>query len=302
MRNLVGILIFFSSVLGFGQSEYVDIPRTKIAFPKIEGFAVDSVLGVLLAEDNQEEGFMFTDLVGGSFEQNARNFTKENFEKEGLPVTDVRDTIVDGYLARYALVSSDERDVEMIMLVFGSESFSAMVNAFILVDRSEESKAGLKQAFFNLTYDENKVVDYYEGIKFRIESDNQDFLLESAVSSAYIYHAASDTSEKIVVMQLPYMQGQTLLQVAANALLEGQSQGWENFVYEAERYCHQDRSTCYAVEGTFFLEGEKKNLYYQFTTDKKEVIIVVLVGISDGKPEILKQGIAFAQGIYITTW
>ena len=76
--------------------------------------------------------------------------------------------------------------------------------------------------------------------------------------------------------------------MAANALLEAQSQGLENFVYEAERYCHQDRSNCHAVEGSFFLEGEKKNLYYEHTTDKKEVIIVVLVGVSDDIPEVMR--------------
>ncbi|NOQ71024.1 MAG: hypothetical protein GQ574_03420 [Crocinitomix sp.] len=298
MKNIILLFATLLSFCSFGQGQYVDIPRTKISIPQLEGFKLDSISAVLINTKNNTEVIQFYDLDGGNFESNTRSFSKEGLEEKGVSVPLIKDTVVAQYQAVFAVVSSEYKGIEMAMLVFGNEHFSAMVNAIYSFDRSDADKEKIQEAMLGIKYDIHKNVNPFEGVKFK-SVNNEDFQYESFATNLYIYSNQKDTSEKVIVLQLPYSPGQTLMQVAANSLLQGKSEGWEDLNLTSETYCHADKTTCYAIGGTCTIKGEKRVFHYQFITDKKSVVIAVLAGITGSKSAISDQAKYFTEGILL---
>lgn len=298
LRIVIIWCVIVLSSFSFGQTDYINIPRTKISCPVIEGYKLDSISAVLINESNLNEGIQFSDLDGGNFESNTRNFSKEKFEENGMLVSILKDTTVAGFPAKLVVVNNPVANMEMTMLAFGNEKFSAMINALYAFNKPDEFKEKILETIMGVKYDVHKKVNPFEGAKFKF-SDNTNFQYTKFGANVYLYASQKDTSEKVAVLQVSYVPGQSLVQVAANAIFQGESEGWESYSFESETYCHENKETCYAITGNCTINGERKKFYYHFITDKRRVLISIFVVVPESKTAIFNEGKAFASGVYI---
>ncbi|CAL2075460.1 hypothetical protein [Tenacibaculum sp. 190524A05c] len=127
----------------------------------------------------------FYDLFGGSFYSNAKDFTRENFERNGITVMEFKDLKVDNYPAKMALLKVNQNQISL-QIVFGDSDFSVMAMA-ILSSFEKNKLTEIKNSFFNITYDKNRKVDPFEIAFFKIDESKSAYKFSRATSNVYLY-------------------------------------------------------------------------------------------------------------------
>jgi hypothetical protein len=200
-------------------------------------------------------GIMIIDLPGGDFKQNTRNYTRKRFEERGLVVVRLQDTMVDEYKAIRAVVKSPVDGTLSHQLVFGDNTFSALVTT--MSSRPDSNMYALMEwALSTASYDKEAVVGTYEGTSFRVEDKKTRYKFAKRGGGAWVYSRdgvvkesygqesmllalplplpAQHTGESIVMKQLQGMEGKGFLLSRTENAGAGHTNGFRS--YSAEHY------------------------------------------------------------------
>ena len=79
IKYILTLNLTIFSFICFDQTTYIDIPRTKIAFPKLDNYHLNTITAVMSSTINTTDAIQFFELDGGNFESNTRNFSKDAF-------------------------------------------------------------------------------------------------------------------------------------------------------------------------------------------------------------------------------
>ena len=81
------------------------IPGTRIYLNKPNNFKLSTdFIGLV----SGQSGIQFIELFGGNYNSNAKNFTRENFEKKGIKVFDFKKIKINGYPAKLAFIQGNK--------------------------------------------------------------------------------------------------------------------------------------------------------------------------------------------------
>lgn len=297
MKHILFISISILSFISFGQTTYIDIPRTKISFPKLDNYRLNTLTSILNSTDNTTDAIQFFEMDGGNFESNTRNFSKDEFEKKGMIVTQLKDTIIAGFEAIYVIAQVvPNQSIEIAAFVFGNDNFSVMINAIYDQNLNNKGKELIHNSILSLKYDSDKEINPFEGVKFKTKR-NPEFIFKTYAANVYNYTSQTDSTEFLIITQLPYEPQQSFAQVAANAIYQAKSQGWEDFKIESETYDDDNKTKRAIVSGNCILNGIKKSFYFKFISDEKDVIVIVMAVIPESKPQLFKQAKLFASKV-----
>lgn len=184
---LIALTLTFSAC---GQTENkkqipvkTSIPGTHIYMEKPKDFQLSTdFIGL---ESGETALIQFYDLFGGNYNSNAKNFTKEDFEKKGVTVFDFKELNISGYPAKLALLQGDPNQ-KSLQLVFGDDEFSVM--AIAIFNNLEKEKIKIvEKAFLTIEYDKKRIVDPFEIAFFEIDDSKSNFKYSKTVSNMFLY-------------------------------------------------------------------------------------------------------------------
>lgn len=127
----------------------------------------------------------FIDLYGGNYNSNAKNFTKENFEKKGVKVLDFKELKIDNYPAKLAFLQGNPNQ-KSLQLVFGDNEFSVMVMAFI-PDFEKDKIEEIEKSLITIGYDKKRDVDPFEIAFFELDDSKNLYKYSKTASNIFLY-------------------------------------------------------------------------------------------------------------------
>ena len=135
--------------------------------------------------ENGQSLIQFIDLFGGNYSSNAKNFTKENFEKKGVKVLDFKELKIDNYPAKLAFIQGNPNQ-KSLQLVFGDNEFSVMAMAFI-PDFEKDKIEKIEKSLLTIEYDKTRTVDPFEIAFFELDDSKSEYKYSKAASNIFIY-------------------------------------------------------------------------------------------------------------------
>lgn len=135
--------------------------------------------------ENGQSLIQFIDLFGGNYSSNAKNFTKENFEKKGVKVLDFKELKIDDYPAKLAFIQGNPNQ-KSLQLVFGDNEFSVMVMAFI-PDFEKDKIEEIEKSLMTIGYDKKRDVDPFEIAFFELDDSKSLYKYSKTASNIFLY-------------------------------------------------------------------------------------------------------------------
>lgn len=135
--------------------------------------------------ESGQSSIQFMELFGGNYNSNAKNFTKENFEKKGVKVLSFEELKIDNYPAKLAFIQANNNQ-KSLQLVFGDSEFSVLAMAFIPdfeIDKIEE----IKKSLMTIEYDKKRNIDPFEIAFFELDDSKSSYKYAKAASNIFIY-------------------------------------------------------------------------------------------------------------------
>jgi len=262
------------------SKDYSQIPGTKVYLIIPSGFKLSSrITGI---EKNDNTGINIMDLQGGSFNSNAKNYTKENFESKGINVKEFYEFSINGFKARLARLQGDPT-AESYQMVLGDSTFSV---AFMAVFLSSDSISAsqIKNCFVNAIYDKNLKIDPFKTARFDIDFKNSKMKFAKFGANMYMFSTNGvdnpddyPDGAMFMVSQLPsdpsYMQN---LKNTSDLMLAGMKKyGLTDFEAKLEGIVFFNGNKAYKYIG-FGKKGLDKTLVYQVVTGNSNVILMII--------------------------
>lgn len=218
MKQLLILLCLCTISVGFGQDErkdssqiqnsktstHIHISGTKLSIIPPSGFKIATAFTGL--EKGESALIQVYDLVGGNFYTNANKFTKERFEKSGVTVFDYQEMTINGYSGKYIHLQGNP-DKKGISLVFGDETFTAMIMA-LYIDNSDNTAEQIKDALFSSVYEKDLPIDPFETAVFNLDDSNTKFKYAKSAANTFIYSINGsnelDANRDSIMVVLPF--------------------------------------------------------------------------------------------------
>ncbi len=183
------ILFLLISLNIFGQnsltkSGYINIKGTKLYIIPPKGFKESKNMVGL--EKNGTALIQVMDLVGGNFDSNTTTYTRDEFEKKGVSVLELREIEIDGYKAKFSHIKGGDSN-EILQVVFGDSTFTAMVMGIYPSNLRNELFSDLKAAFLKIKYDKTLVIDPFSASVFKIGKNESKYKFAKASANMFIF-------------------------------------------------------------------------------------------------------------------
>ncbi|MCO6163003.1 hypothetical protein [Flavobacterium sp. NRK F7] len=167
------ILFLFLTACVFGSNQsiedgYINIKGTRLFILPPKGFKESKTIIGLEKDENTMIQVM--DLIGGNYESNALTYTKSKFEEKGITVLNFEELKIDGYKAKMAHIKGQD-GYESLQVVFGDNTFSAMVMCLFLTQDRNEILPEIKASLLKIKYDTNLKVDPFASSAFKVEKN-----------------------------------------------------------------------------------------------------------------------------------
>lgn len=200
-------------------SKHINIPGTRLFIIPPKGFNVSKSMSGL---EKGDIGIQVFDLIGGDFNTNAKTYSKEAFEASGVKVYEYKELKVNEYPAKYAVVEG-ENNLKGINLVFGDDSFSAMVIAMFPASDNSVG-AELKKALQTIYYDKDFTIDPLATAQFTLDENISKFKFAKAAANVLLYSIdgvdkESYGDEPIVIVGTLPIDGSMTLRSTAERLI-----------------------------------------------------------------------------------
>ena len=219
------------------------------------------------------------DVEGGNFYVNAKDMSKETFEKMGAKVFEYKEFKLNGFQAKYIHLQGDKPEEKNISLAFGDTTFVTAITCFYLASDSitgDEIKASLLTIF----YDKTIKPDYLSLAKFELNTNESEFKFIKYAGGSYIYSTDSLQKSKIntpffIVTQMPFDQAtDDVLTVATNQMVEkAKLYGSSEFKPESKKLTINGYN---AIETTgYYTENGQKFLSYILILGKENNVTMI---------------------------
>lgn len=134
---------------------------------------------------NGQSLIQFIDLFGGNYNSNAKDFTKENFEKKGVKVFSFKELKIDNYPAKLAFIQGNTNQ-KSLQLVFGDNEFSVMAMA-IIPDFEKDKIEKIEKSLLTIKYDKKRTVDPFEIAFFELDDSKSSYKYSKTTSNIFLY-------------------------------------------------------------------------------------------------------------------
>lgn len=185
--KIILILLISANLFGWNkpiENVYLNIKGTRLSIIPPKGFKESkTIIGL---EKNDNAAIQVMDLVGGNFESNTLTYTKSEFEKKGITVLEFEELKVDGFRAKFSHIKGKENN-ESVQVVFGDDSFCAMVIAIFPTSMRNELFSEIKESFLKIKYDKNLKVDPFASSAFKVEKNESKFKFAKASANMFIF-------------------------------------------------------------------------------------------------------------------
>lgn len=224
------------SLYTFGQSKPATFPKeivsTKTTQHKnIPGTNVFIIPPIGFGLDDKESTFRFQDsifinattMLGISFYQNSKTFTKEKFVKKGKGAVEFSNSKINGLPAKIAITKEGTDIVYQIMT--GTSTFTTMILASY-PSKNETIGKTIKKSLETIYCDKTKKVDPFYSSFFRIDDSKSNFKLTRSNGSDYFYtnggiiKKSYDNEPYVIVSSVPVFLGIDLKTTANDELAD----------------------------------------------------------------------------------
>ncbi|KFF13777.1 hypothetical protein [Flavobacterium hydatis] len=289
--NKIYILIFFVFTLISCKEEVkrISIPSTKVSIEAPENFKLSkSIVGL---EKGNNAMIQISDLVGGNFDSNSRDFSRKSFEDKGVKVFDYKEFELDGYRAKYIHMQGQDNQ-EGMSIVFGDSTFCDMVMA--LFPANDKTIADqIKKALFSIKYDKNLKIDYLDLAVFKVNPNKSKFKFAQASGNMFTFSTdgvvkkSYENEPMFLIVPLPADYSVTKKQLS-ESILNGLTQN--GFVLIEEKNIKTERVNgydAYEIEAYGFLKGKKALVYLLIIRNIDKALALEGVAYSDFDNELI---------------
>ncbi|MEM6687197.1 MAG: hypothetical protein AAF617_15555 [Bacteroidota bacterium] len=206
-------LKFTNAVKG---SKHINIPGTRLFIIPPDGFEISKGFVGL---EKDATGIQVLELKEGNFDSNSRNFSKEKLEETGVEVLEYKELTVGEYPAKYAVMSGNN-GLKAITLLFGNDTFSVSINAFMPLLTNKEEELRIINALQTLYYDIDFTVDPLANVQFTLDENASKFKFTKSGANVFIYTVDGIKKDSyaddsmILVTTLPIDESMTLRSTA----------------------------------------------------------------------------------------
>jgi len=219
-----------------------------------------------------------TDLYGGNIYSNAKDFTKDHFEKQGLTIYDFKEFKLNNSLAKYMHAKSYNSNDENILLIFGDSTFSVSIIATFYQGKKENFD-DVKKSLLTAFYDDNLDVDPFETANFDLDLTESNYKFEQFVSGQYIFKKETENDSKLspffLVIQMPYKEPTVeKLNLSLDQMINGARNNGTNIPdFERNKIKIKDYN---AIETYGIVKNiNEEFLYYLLVVGKEDSITII---------------------------
>lgn len=181
MKKITLITLTLLSSIGLAQT--VNIPSTHVTLKMPAGFTIaDNFIGIVKDESTLVQ---FYDLVGGNYYTNAKDFSKEEFEKLGATVFNFKDTTISSYPAKYILMQGKPKE-KSFSIVLGDTTFSLMAMGIFGAD-DKTAERDIKDALLSIKYDKSIKTDPFAILPFTVDDSRNKFKFAKSSAGLFMY-------------------------------------------------------------------------------------------------------------------
>lgn len=182
MRIKFLMLLLLTAITTYGQNKKILIPGTRIYLEKPESF---SLATDFIGLESGQSVIQFMDISEGNYNSNSKNFTKENFENEGITVIYFKNTEIGGYPAKLTLLQGNPNQ-KSLQLIFGDNEFLVMAMAFVPNFEKEKIKK-IENAFHTIEYDKTREINPFEIAFFELDDSASSYKYSKTISNMFLY-------------------------------------------------------------------------------------------------------------------
>lgn len=290
--NKIYILILFTFTLISCKEEEkkrVNIPATKVFIEAPQDFKLSkSIIGL---EKGTNAIIQISDLVGGNFDSNSRDFSKKGFEDRGVKVFEYKEFKLDGYQAKYIHMQGQDNQ-EAMNVVFGDSTFCDMVMA-IFPANDKTTADQIKKAIFSIKYNKELKVDYLNLAFFKVNNNKSKFKFAQASGNMFTYSTGGvvkksyENEPMFLITPLPGDSGLTKKELSEsifNGLIQNSFIVLEEKNIKTERVNGYD---AYEIEVYGFLKGKKVLVYLLVLRNENKALALEGVAYSDFDNELI---------------
>jgi hypothetical protein len=287
--KIILLLLISANLFGWNnpiENVYLNIKGTRLSIIPPKGFKESkTIIGL---EKNDNAAIQVMDLVGGNFESNTLTYTKSEFEKKGITVLEFEELKVDGFRAKFSHIKGKENN-ESVQVVFGDESFCAMVIAVFPTSMRNELFSEIKESFLKIKYDKNLKVDPFASSAFKVEKNESKFKFAKASANMFIFSEngvvknSYNDEPMIMITSYPFDKSMTkekLLEDAVKGLVK------QGFVLKETKNTSKENINSYnSIEAEFYFEHKSEIKLSHITILIKDDKAIVVYGNAKSKFE-----------------
>lgn len=290
--NKIYILLLLLCTLSSCKEEErkrINIPGTKVFIDVPENFKLSqSIIGL---EKGNNAMIQISDLVGGSFVSNSRDFSRKGFEDKGAKVFEYEEFELGGYQAKYIYMQAQDNQKAM-SIVFGDSTFCDMAMA-VFPENDKTTADLIKKALFSIEYQKDLKVDYLDVAFFKVNKNNSKFKFAKASGNMFTYSTGGivkksyENEPMFLITPLPGDSGLTKKQLS-ESILNGLIQN--SFIVIEEKNIKTELVNgydAYEIEVYGFLKGKKALVYLLILVNENKALALEGVAYSDFDNELI---------------
>ncbi len=210
-----------SNIRNTRTANQVNIPGTRVYMTTPAGFKFSPELIGFRKGDFA----MITvyDMVGGNYNTNIAQFTKQELESKGIKVYEYKNVTVDGFPGRFIHVQG-QPGRQTYDLIFGDNTFSTMVMAaFPALD--QKAAADIIHSMNSIYYDTSKKIDPTAIAGFTVNDSMSPFKFRQFSANVFLYTPGgkeikgSEDAPMVIISQVPRDQADSDAKSVATLLL-----------------------------------------------------------------------------------
>jgi hypothetical protein len=280
-------------------SKHINIPTTKLYIIPPPNFEVaETFVGLQKSESSV---FAVQELVGGNFYTNAATFSRAEFERQGIIVSDYLEIKVNGYPAKYISMQKS-LFTKTFALVFGDTTFSTMIMIKNPIEDKQTEKE-IIESMNTIYYDKSKRSDPFENAPFFLDDKKSKFKFCRSNANVFMYTVGGTENTKggnpfILVTPFPKDIGMTSNDVASIMIDKQVQYGFSYSKTKNSSTNTSGDSDIYEAEVYGQMQGESA-VIYQYIIIKRDQVISIQGIAKNEMEENIKQFKDLAHSIQI---
>lgn len=183
--SITVLMMAVFALLNAQTTKSVAVPGTRVSMVPVTGYKLaETFYGF---QKNSTTGIQVYDLSGRSYYEAINGFTIDELTAKGAVVFILKQVVVDGYEARYAVMQGDSA-TKIITLLFGDSTFTVMLMAPYANNESAQVEKQIEQSLLSAKYNKTAKVDPFALSYFKLIDTNSKYkYAKTANDNIYVY-------------------------------------------------------------------------------------------------------------------